>query len=124
MSLNSVLDAYCRDNVSLYSFVCIRGFEDFVVDESLRKYSYAVSVGIRVPDSVLDDLPSEVAEVEYLNAYDRINERLNVVGKQIEDLITGHGFGARAVNSSLILDNGKLEGEVSHKFIAHLGGLG
>jgi len=124
MSLNSVLDTYCRDNVSLYSFVCIKGFEDFIVDEGLRKYSYAVSIGIRVPDEVLDELPNEVAEVEYLNAYNRINERLNVVSKEIEDLITGYGYGARAVNSSLILPNGNLEREVSHKFIAHLGGLG
>lgn len=91
-------------------------------------YSRAVSIGLKLPHTIVDQLPDRhmpsVAKIYRLQAYDVINQRLDHIASRISSFLELHGKSAFPVPASQIIDNEKLVGVFSNKMAAHLAGLG
>jgi epoxyqueuosine reductase QueG len=96
--------------------------------EKLASYPFALSVGIRLMDSIIDELPNRhqrwVAATFRLHAYDLVNARLDAITSRAASLLQNEGFRALPIPASNVLDTTKLIGAFSHKLAAHLAGLG
>lgn len=123
MELIDKISNFCDKETSLYGFANIQNYQDHIID-NLKGYSYAISIGISIPDEIVDNITPVDGEVKYRQAYNQINNKLNEITNFIEQLIIDNGFDAKAVNASYILPDSNLSGELSHKMIANLAGLG
>jgi epoxyqueuosine reductase QueG len=96
--------------------------------ETFARYPFAVSIGIRLMDSIIDELPNRdqrwVAATFRLHAYDLVNARLDAIISRAASLLQNEGFRALPIPASNVIDGGKLIGAFSHKLAAHLAGLG
>lgn len=124
MSLLNDIENFCEVNTTLYGFANIQEYTHLFIEENLKKYKYAISIGINIPDDILDNLSQKDAEIKYLETYNKVNSKLDEITKFLEGLIIDSGFNAKSVKASEILPNNKLEGKLSHKMIARLSGLG
>jgi epoxyqueuosine reductase QueG len=102
-------------------FVCKQG------GEYLRKFSRAISIGIRLLDAVVDELyrreDPAVTHI-YTALYNSVNSRLDHVGLLLAKRIQEKGYKAYAIPASQTVDSNKLIGVFSHKLAANLAGLG
>ncbi len=124
MDILDELRDYCEKNLTLYAFADISEYKDVIISEDLYKYDYAISMGLKIDDETINNLDSDEGRLAYLNAYVDANNRLDEISEHVEKLLVGKGFDARAVNASYILPDDRLVGEISHKFVANLAGLG
>lgn len=124
MKMVDELEDYCEKNLTLYGFADIRNHKDVIISEDLTKYDYAISIGLKISDDIVNNLDSDDGRTAYLNAYVDANNRLDEISGHIEKLIKENGFDAKAVVASYILPDDRLVGEISHKFVANLAGLG
>lgn len=95
--------------------------------ESLGEPIWAVSLGIGLPNSVVDRLKPSSAEAAMLykhHAYDVVNFRLDLVASHLAQAIQGGGFVALPVPASQTVDWQALCSLFPHKTAAHLAGLG
>jgi epoxyqueuosine reductase len=104
-------------------------------DEILRQggaviasYPLAISVGITLLDSIVDQLPKRAERavaINYLHhSYDLINKRLDFFTSQVSSLLQREGYRALPIPASRRVDATRLEAAFSHKLAAHLAGLG
>lgn len=88
----------------------------------------AVVIGIRLPDSIVDQLPRRddfAVAVNYRHhAYEVINWRLDLAVSQLASLIQNTGHKALPIPASERYDNERICAVFSHKLAAHLAGLG
>lgn len=102
-------------------FVCKQG------GEHLRKFPRAVSIGIRLPNAVVDELyrheDPEVAHA-YRTLYNFVNSRLDNIASALAKRIQEKGYQAFPVPASQNIDREKFIGVFSHKLAANLAGLG
>lgn len=98
-------------------------------------YPLAVSIGIRLPDPVVDMLPKRfdrAVAVNYRNqAYTTINYRLDVFTSRLAGLIQREEFRAlpipaaeRSSGDYVLSNDKKISAVFSHKLAAHLAGFG
>jgi epoxyqueuosine reductase len=102
-------------------FVCNQG------GEYLRKFSRALSIGIRLLDAVVDELyrhEDPAVIFTYTALYNSVNSRLDHVGLLLAKKIQERGYQAYAVPASQTVDSDKLIGVFSHKLAANLAGVG
>ena len=123
MTLKDKINKICKDNTTLHGFASIEDYQNYVSDD-LKGYSHAIVIGIKIPYEIMENIITFEGELEYRDAYTRINNKLNGITKKLEEIIKNEGFKAKSVNASYILPDGKLHGELSHKMIANLAGLG
>ena len=123
MTLKDRINSVCEANSTLYGFANIKDYQDYIVDE-LKGYDYAIVIGIKIPDEIIENLNTPAGEIKYQDAYNTINKELNDTIEKLENLITTEGYNAKGVNASYIIPDGRLYGELSHKMIARLAGLG
>ena len=103
---------------------------DFIANQSgeyLRKFPHAISIGIRLLDAIVDELPAheQVAVIHtYRGLYNTVNSRLDHIALLLARRIQEEGYQAYPVPASQVLDNTKLIGAISHKLAANLSGLG
>ncbi|HMK46108.1 MAG TPA: 4Fe-4S double cluster binding domain-containing protein [Methanocella sp.] len=94
----------------------------------LSKYPRAVSVGIRLFDEIVDQLPDReklAVAVNYrTHCYDVINARLDLIASRLSGTLQRAGFMAYPVPASERYDNERICAVFSHKLAAHLAGLG
>ena len=94
----------------------------------LAKYPRAVSVGIRIPEGIVDQLPNRqnpmVAHTYDYTIYTTVNQSLDRIGLAVSGLLQEAGHAALAVPASQTPDRSRLVGLFSHKLAAHLAGLG
>lgn len=121
--INEIID-YCENNLTVYGFADISEHKEGLLINDLSKYDYAISLGLSIEDEIIDNLDSDEGRHAYLEAYVETNNRLDNISLYIEKLIKNKGFDALAVNASYILPDERLVGEISHKFVANLAGLG
>jgi len=124
MDLLKIITDYCNENMTLYGFADIRQYKDVLITKEYCKYDYAISLGLNITDEIIDNLDSDEGRLSYLDAYIETNNRLDDISVYLEKLIKDNGFDAQAVNASYILPDERLVGEISHKFVANLAGLG
>ena len=87
----------------------------------------AVSIGIRLPDSVIDQLhrrSSTRIAIRYRHIYDETNAELDRIASIVETILEAAGTKALAVPASETVDSKRMYGAFSHKMAAHLAGLG
>jgi epoxyqueuosine reductase QueG len=103
-------------------FICEQG------GEKLSNFPFALSVGVRLMDSIIDELPNRdqrwVAATFRLHAYDLVNARLDAITSRASSLLQNEGYRTLPIPASNTLDTTKLMGAFSHKLAAHLAGLG
>jgi epoxyqueuosine reductase QueG len=97
--------------------------------EKIAAYPLAVSVGIRVMDTIIDELPHAredrgVALNFRQHGYDIVNDRLNALTSRTASFLQNSGYRALPIPASQRVDDKKLLGAFSHKLAAHLAGLG
>jgi len=103
------------------AFVCKQG------GEYLRKFSRAISIGVRLLDAVVDELyrhEDPAAIYTYTALYNSVNSSLDHVGLLLAKRIQEKGYRAYAIPASQTVDSDKLIGVFSHKLAANLAGLG
>jgi len=90
-------------------------------------YPRAVSVGIALPDAVVDLLPrraERAVAAEYQHQYDTLNRRLDLIASHIAGHLGRAGFKALPIPASLRVDDERICAVFSHKLAARLAGLG
>ena len=97
--------------------------------ERIAAYPLAVSVGIRVMDTIIDELPhSREDRIVALNfkqhGYDIVNARLDAITSRTSSLLQNSGHRALPIPASQIVDTKNLLSAFPHKLAAHLAGLG
>jgi epoxyqueuosine reductase len=102
-------------------FVCKQG------GEYLRKFSRAISIGVRLLDAVVNELhrhEDPAVIYTYTALYNSVNSHLDDVGLLLAKRIQEKGYQVYAIPASQTVDSNKLIGVFSHKLAAHLAGLG
>jgi len=95
--------------------------------EHIGRFPRAVSVGMRLLDTIVDELfrheePSVIHTYRWL--YNSINANLDRAALLITKRIQEAGFRAYPIPASQTVNPRRLEGAFSHKLAAHLAGLG
>ena len=94
---------------------------------SVAQFPRAISIGIALPDSIIDLLPqrtsARVAQ-RYKRVYDETNQKLDQIASRVVKELETAGATALAVPASRLVDPQRLYGLFSHKMAAHLAGLG
>jgi epoxyqueuosine reductase len=102
----------------------------FIVDQggdAVAAYPLAVSIGIALSRSIVDQLPRRVewpVAVSYRHMYDTVNQRLDLLASHVAGLLQQQGFQAFPVPASKRIDDQRICAAFSHKLAAHLAGLG
>lgn len=95
---------------------------------AIANYPRAVSIGIVLFDSIVDQLPQRaeraVAVSYQHDCYEVINQRLDHIISRLSSVLQGEGHRALPVPASKTVDDERLCGVFSHKMAAHLAGLG
>lgn len=93
----------------------------------VSKYPKAISIGIRLPDSIVDELPrrhERAVAVNYRYLYDETNQRLNIITAKLRGFLHKKGYESFPVPASERFDNENIAAIFSHKLAAHQAGLG
>jgi epoxyqueuosine reductase QueG len=93
------------------------------------EYPRAVTIGIRLMDSIIDQLPEKrdtrVLAVTYqTECYEYINKRLNDIASRVASTLQNEGFRALPIPAAERIDDERICAMFSHKMAAHLAGLG
>ena len=95
---------------------------------SIAAYPRAISVGIRLMDGIVDQLPQRaeraVASNYRYHAYDVVNDRLDQIASRVAGMVQSAGHRALPIPSRMRINDVKLESHFSHKMAAHMAGLG
>jgi epoxyqueuosine reductase QueG len=103
------------------NFIMVQG------GDHIARFPRAISIGIRLPDAVVDELyrheePSAI--FSYRALYNSANSTLDMAALLIAKKTQEAGFKAYPIPASQTVNPRKLEGAFSHKLAAHLAGLG
>lgn len=124
MELFEKIDEYCEENVTLHGFADLREYKNQIYSDFLKKYDYAITIGVNIPDDIVEDLNSDDGRFRYMDAYNGVNALLNDVAENIVEIIKDDGYDAVNVNSSKPLPGANFAGDISHKLVANLAGMG
>jgi epoxyqueuosine reductase len=94
-----------------------------VPHDLLAPFTSAVSVAIHLDDGVIDGIDGGPT-VEYADHYRAVNGMLDGIAKKLVDRISKRNFRVQAIPASYIADEPGLLGNVSHKAIARMAGIG
>jgi epoxyqueuosine reductase QueG len=86
-------------------------------------FKFAVCIGIRLNDDIINQI-SDSPTPNYANHYRDINKKLDQLAEQIRDWILDKGFNGYVIPASKIVNEKNLKGELSHKAIARISGIG
>lgn len=92
-------------------------------DEILKDLDYAISIGLRLSDPILDEITDRPTKI-YYHHYRQANIALDRIALRLSGFIQSKGYKALPVPASQIVDWEKQTGHLSHKKIGRLAGLG
>lgn len=94
----------------------------------VAEYPRSISIGIRLLDVLVDELPNRHERAVALNyrhhAYDIINRRLDLISSRVSSLLQNESYDAYPVPASERYDDERICAVFSHKLAANLAGLG
>jgi epoxyqueuosine reductase len=90
---------------------------------TVSKFDAAVALGLKLAEAVLEDIQSQPTPL-YFHHYRQVNSFLDRAALQTALWIQAQGFQALPIAASQIIDWNKQLGQVSHKKIGYLAGLG
>ena len=115
----------------LYGIADLRPYEVEMVEqggEMVSGYPYAISVGIRLLDTIVDQIPNRslrAVRVSYRShTYDVVNARLDQISSLLAGRLQREGYRSMPVPASDRIDDQRICAMFSHKMAAHLAGLG
>ncbi len=115
----------------LYGIADLRPHEATVVKqggELVSGYPFAISVGIRLLDTIVDQIPNRsqrAVRVSYRShTYDVVNGRLDQISSLLAGRLQKEGHRSMPVPASERIDDERICAMFSHKMAAHLAGLG
>ena len=132
MSLQNELKRIALENgVQYFGVADLSDAAEFIIDQGgddLSAYPYAISLGIRLIDPIVDKLPHRKEKSALLNykhhAYDVINSRLDMIASILSSHIQENGYRVLPIPSSKRVDDERICAQFSHKLAAHMAGLG
>ncbi|OED30352.1 4Fe-4S double cluster binding domain-containing protein [Methanosphaera sp. WGK6] len=126
MNLWDKIQDICKKETTIYGIANMNSAKEYLNKEypSLKTYPYAISIGINIPDKIVDNIENKYGEIDYLNTYNKTNKKLDKIGQRIEQTIQKNGYKAKQIPASDIVSKEKLIGDMSHKLVANLAGLG
>ncbi len=92
-------------------------------DEILKDLNYAITIGVRLSDVILDEIIDAPTKI-YYHHYRTANVALDQIGLKVSNFIQSKGYKALPIPASQIIDWERQVGHVSHKRIGELAGLG
>lgn len=119
-----------HEGADFFGVADLSGVKDTVVKQGssfVADYPKAISIGIRLPDAVVDALPDRdnpAVAVNYRHAYNITNLRLDLLTSKLASIIQQDGYKALPVSASERYDNERICAVFSHKLAANLAGLG
>lgn len=132
MDLNQKLRNMAIDEgTDFFGVADLSSAHDFVKrqgGEEIAYYPLAISLGIRIIDTIVDQLPRReersVAVNYHHHGYIVINRRLDYLASRISSEIQNNGYNALLLPASERYDDERLCAVFSHKLTAHLAGHG
>jgi len=104
---------------------------NFILEQGgsvVAEFPNSVSLGIRLPQAIVDQLPRRADRAVALSyrhhAYGVINQRLDFAASLISSYIQERGHKVLPIPASVTVDDERICGLFSHKLAAHLAGLG
>lgn len=129
--LDEWLDEFSRKlGADYYGVADLTNAENFIDQQgriSVKQYPRAVSLGIVLLDTIIDDLPmrfENCVAVNYKHHYDMVNLRLDLIASRLASIIQREGYKAMPVPASERCDDKRISALFSHKLAANLAGLG
>jgi len=92
-------------------------------EKNIKRFDRAISLGMRLLDSVLDDI-GEAPTPLYYHHYRQLNYVLDRTAFLMASRIQGMGFGALPIPASQVIDWKEQQAHVPHKKVGVLAGLG
>jgi epoxyqueuosine reductase QueG len=127
MSTTIELKSFCKskgcDLTGVADLESFRGILPVIPADLLDEYSFAISIGVGLDREIIRGI-SDMPTPQYAQHCKDINAVLNNLTEQMAQWITERGFKARAIPASLKVDDEKLMGNMSHKAVARMAGLG
>lgn len=123
MSVTLEIEGLARtQGIDLVGFADLRPVAAAITEqggEQLTRFPYAVSIGVRLLDAIVDaildtDNPAKVLTY-HAEIYGVVNQILDQAAFRIGKLIQSQGFSAYAIPASQTLDQVKWQGLFSHK---------
>lgn len=94
-----------------------------IPDDLLSPFNRAVSVAVKLDRDIVDTI-SDGPTVAYADHYRAVNAQLDAITAQLVKWINEQEFAAAAVPASCIADDKDLLGNISHKAVARMAGIG
>ncbi len=120
-----------REGADFYGVADLAPARDFIQDQGgaeVASYPRAISMGIRIMDSIVDQLPNRNEKAVAVNyrhhGYNIINKRLDLLASLLSSQIQSEGFRALPLPASERYDDERICAVLSHKLAAHLAGHG
>jgi len=119
-----------NDGIEFVGVADLSPARDFIQDYAqnmLDKYPKAITLGMRLLDDVVNELPlkkEKPVAVNYFHAYELTNQRLDIVSYKISNLIQKEGYHVLPIPASKHCDDERIAAEFSHKLAAHMAGIG
>lgn len=126
-NITSELKSFCKssgaDLAGIADLEPLRGGLPVIPQNLLDLYLFAISIGIHLKNDIINgifDCPTS----EYADHYRDVNSKLDNITSAIVKWIALKGFIAEAVPASQIADEDNLMGNISHKAVARMAGIG
>ena len=131
MSLNKILEESAdKEGADFFGVGDLSLVQNVIHNQGgtlVSKYEKSVSVGIILPNAIVDELPrsrERAVAVNYKNIYDVTNQRLDIITAKLSGLLQKEGYQALPVPASERYDDERICAIFSHKLAANRAGLG
>jgi epoxyqueuosine reductase len=132
MNISSKIVEIVRSQfLDVVGFADIRCYQDQIArfgGPIVAGYESAISIGVRIPDSIVDFLPQRsdpnVACLYRIHGYEVLNRRLDFAASLVASFLGQNGFSSLPIAAAERTDQENAIPTVSHKMIAHIAGLG
>jgi len=127
MSLTTDLKDFSQKNgadlVGIADLIPFRSTNFSLPDDLLDPYDFAISIALRLDNEIMDAI-TDHPTTEYAGHYRKMNKALDDITTKIVRWTSRLGFRATAIPASFIEDEKNLLGNLSHKAIARMAGIG
>ena len=92
-------------------------------DNLLDPYTHAISLALHLDDNIINAI-ADSPTPEYAQQYKKLNMMPDAITSKLVELIVSKGYKAKAIPASHIIDETNLLGNISHKAVARMAGMG
>ncbi len=127
MSMTPDIKSFCKSNgadlVGIADLALFKNGWIVLPQNLLEPYTRAISIAMHVNNDIINAI-SDGPTPEYAQHYRSVNASLDKIASQLVQYIVDKGFNAKAIPASHIVDENNLLGNISHKAVARMAGIG